>query len=409
MNGVMLLRYGDSAAPLLGPIEVTQVAIRSGSGTQDITIPGFGTPAGAFFIMTYVEATNTEETTDVFQSHGATDGTTQWVIANSASTTDVTGRRALDSAVLGVVFSTDDDFHGTAEFDSWITDGVRIDVTDASANLADKLLTVWLFRNDLDVSCGTYIPHTTNVTETVGFETNLLLLFDGSTEFNAAGSNVCVQNYGIASWDGATARQCSNASAYSTPSSIGQVIGRMDDGAALVRYTSGLVESTTSPITFGNVTSTTFDLTASANGTVATTGYLAIGGLGNVWVGALDSPTSTGVHSFTDGSVGFTPHTAIFLPTAQLDETEQTAGRAGTVAFGLATANGEACNSWRTQDNVSNEECGVIADTKAINCKTHSGAVLGIATFDSFVSDGVSVNFSSVDSFARKYIVALAG
>ena len=161
----------------MADIEVTQVACNTSNGTQDITISGFGTPKAAMFILS-LASTNGSENAPGVLAIGFTDGTKDRCISvhsedNKASSN--TARRSENACVSFDETWADDN---RAIFDSWITDGVRIDWTKAPGT-AWKL-TVVLFGgdiqnakvDDMQLSNSKDVAH--NIT-TVGFEPDFVI------------------------------------------------------------------------------------------------------------------------------------------------------------------------------------------------------------------------------------------
>ena len=118
-------------------IECTRVALATGGATQDITISGFNeTVKGAIFIATNSVTADNTPTADGDISIGMTDGTNEVVIgyhAEDAAPSANTDRWHRTDAVVYAF-----DFSGTARhafsINSFITDGVRINVDNAAAS-----------------------------------------------------------------------------------------------------------------------------------------------------------------------------------------------------------------------------------------------------------------------------------
>ena len=111
---------------------VKQVACETTDTTQDITDSGFGTPKAAFFIVVGADVNGTEDD-HCCMGVGACDGTRQWSVSgwskDNQTTTDTGMRSRGDKCV-----SFDEGGGATychAAFDQWVTDGVRIDWTNA--------------------------------------------------------------------------------------------------------------------------------------------------------------------------------------------------------------------------------------------------------------------------------------
>ncbi len=273
-----MIYFSDfGAVSTIRKIEPARVALNSGTGTQDITVSGFGTPVGAIFFLVKATTAGTE-VADARMSIGATDGTNHWCTTSSMTATGPQlGHKFATDRVAGELNPNGDTDDSVIVFDSWITNGVRVNITNDRS--AACFLVVWLIGGGATASVGTYTPSSSTTTKSPGFTTKLLFMA-GSGVASGSTSNTCVLNYGIGTWDGSTVRQCGVGMAYSTPSNIGQNVGKYRSDKILPLYTGALAELAASPVTFGNVTSTAFDLTAAGTSTIAQ-GYIAIGGLSN--------------------------------------------------------------------------------------------------------------------------------
>lgn len=105
-------------------------------GTQDITIPGFGTPQAAMFIIGRPQSMNTNDG-DRTIGVGITDGVTHYFVssfAQNAQTSTQAYRYQNENSVLALLgrFRST---QGVWDFDSWITDGVRISVNQGGGEL----------------------------------------------------------------------------------------------------------------------------------------------------------------------------------------------------------------------------------------------------------------------------------
>ena len=90
----------------MGDITTTRVLLNNTTGTQDITVSGFGTPSAAIVILQQVTANDTI-TTDAKISIGATDGATDvvnYIQSRDLSSTSSTNRRTA-TGILGVIYN----------------------------------------------------------------------------------------------------------------------------------------------------------------------------------------------------------------------------------------------------------------------------------------------------------------
>ena len=165
----------------MGAVQVTRTALSTaGSGTQDITISGFGTPTGAMFICTSA-TTNGIATSgvDTTFSVGFTDGTNSRCMAMSSQDAAVASNTARmhSNAVIAAPDVGGAIIDLQFDFNSFITDGVRLTITTPAAEA--YLCTVILFK-DTD---GLHVNHLSLGTGTApidvtspGFEPDLVLM-----------------------------------------------------------------------------------------------------------------------------------------------------------------------------------------------------------------------------------------
>ncbi len=388
------------------PIQMVRAALRITTGEQDFTIPGFGIPVGAFFVIgeAQVEATATDRCS---WSYGMADGTTSgcmsgWSQHNSA--TSNTALRATQDEIFMILDSGSGVVDAEANFVSFIPNGVRINVT-VVGNPNARLLTVYLIGGE-GVSCevNAFTPPAGNatVTYTPGFTTHGLILMNNENNWNDTGTAQNICRFGFAGYDGVDVTQCS--------------LDWQDiDNAALMdiqaRLATGKVASLRAVgdahMTMGNVTATSFDLTAGPTDLSSFVEfYMAIGcgPNGKGWAGIQDTPTTPGKHAFT--GAGFKPAFGFMVPMmVAAVNSDITDGDAGAFAFAGFSADDEFCNSWASEDVITTSNGQSISTNQAIDLEFDSGAGLKAfeATFFSFTNDGVKLNFSTVDSTVRKW------
>jgi len=147
----------------------------TGTGTKDFTKSGFGTPT--LVVVTCSKITSGSGTTaDMGGSYGAADGTNQF--ANSWSSEDAVGtsncRSNRSTSRCLTVLDTDGTTLVEAAFDSFITDGVRLDFTKVSS--AYRII-VELF-NTANADVGSFVINATSGSDTAvtapGFQPKLV-------------------------------------------------------------------------------------------------------------------------------------------------------------------------------------------------------------------------------------------
>jgi hypothetical protein len=163
---------------------VTRGSLNTSIGTMDFTVPGFGTPKAAIFVVTSADTDDTI-TANSTLAMGYTDGVNEY----AQSSTSEDGQSSVDSDRAyhksSVIFLVNGSgaLAGQAVFDSWITDGVRIDITDAF--LSGHLCHVFLFGGDGILNV-TAIKHglgstTSGNTLTLGYEPSFIFTSNGYT------------------------------------------------------------------------------------------------------------------------------------------------------------------------------------------------------------------------------------
>lgn len=174
-------------------VEIVRSTLRSTSGTQDFTFTGIGTPKAAIVIFVRTSI-NGSATTDLGFSLGMTDGTRQRVGAvaaehtGSTSTGDCYTAARTDNLIYGLDPASGAVDH-SADFDSWVTDGIRLDVTrNEGFSPPGYFVTVILFAGD-DLS--TYVDDmsTFNLTQDItdpGFEPDNVITYGVGTAFGIA-------------------------------------------------------------------------------------------------------------------------------------------------------------------------------------------------------------------------------
>ena len=387
-------------------IAVTRVAAPTSTGTQDITISGFGTCKAAFFILTW------GVTDDTVAAHaqwafGATDGTRQW--ANSSQSTDGVGftinhtRGLTDKCIF--IHNTTGGIDGEAGFSAFITDGIRIDWTDAPA--AAELLTVVLFGGD-DLSVRADVINLGAVTTAqtygdMGFEADLLICSGPNQLMDDVMVQVCHGFLGFVKNDGAggITQRCmawyeQNFLTDATPNSI-----MMEDKFGAEITAAGVQHEYTA----SNFGAAGFDFTSNASAVSDRFGFLALGLPADVdcWVGTHNSPTGTGDNSST--APGFTPQFVMLgLNANAAVDTQESDADAGVLGVSTFDDTRAYCNAIALQDAAATTNTASQSDDKAINLMDDAQNEDWLGTFSSFGATGWTINFSATDATARKWI-----
>lgn len=393
-------------------IAVTRVAANTSLGTQDITTGDLGglTPKAVLLIATRGTTDGTAVDGASFYM-GVSDGTNEWTQGyeeqhavasmNSFWNQDTTANRILtiyDGAAGGSVEST-------ANFDSFIADGVRIDWTDAPGSA--WLITAILFAGtDLTVNAGTQDLGNTgdaaiDIT-TVGFEADIVIA--AVTEDSTLQQPTI--SLGFAHNDragGVTQRGVSFAQRDTFSSSA--VVAQMRDGEFLSKTiatggldwtgaagsfdSSGFTVQLGGGRTPGNCNISWLALRLGASPVVSAKVY------------TYSTPTSTGAN--TDNTPNFEPQFVMYLANrAAVADTIETDADAGTVGVVLVDADEVYTQSNSTEDGAADSNAQSLSDD-ILNLPTHTGAAGHQATLTSMGSTGPVWNYSSVDATARLF------
>lgn len=189
--------------------EVTRFGLATGGATQDITISGFGTPKAAIFIFSDAVTDDTIANDLVF-GVGFTDGTRQncnSVYHEDGVTTTDTDRISSSSKVaIHPLLS----WHYS--FNSWITDGVRINV-DAAAGSTVLCTCILIGGSDVSNAYVNYKDDLGTGTSAVditdpGFEPDLVFM-TGVGNSSIAGTTQSIFSFGVGHNDGVDTQRVS--------------------------------------------------------------------------------------------------------------------------------------------------------------------------------------------------------
>lgn len=389
----------------MGVISIRNVrqGLATSGSTQDFTLSGFGTVKA--YIIQAARGTSNGAAPDASISYGFSDGTRSRCIGlaveHNKSPTET--RRARYNSVVAlpdVAGSNALDAH--FDHNSFITDGVRLDVTSEASSA--WLASMTLFGgSDLQVYVGELtasntVDGTASTTDP-GFEPDqVIFLIGGQGGFSdAVNPNArwwngfatnepggIVQGSWNVGWrDGRILQECAG---YPSDSYIGR---RVINGS-----TSAAFEVT-------SFDANGFTVTTRLSGNNAFLGFIALKyGGSRVWTGRVDSRTSTGIQSTT--SLNFRPRAMWMLGSATdntIDTLVNNDEEAGVFSLGVATDDEEFSSSVGISEGGANT-AGSIVDEKFVRGRTGSGAEI-IASYSSLV-DGFELDYTSVDSKAWK-------
>lgn len=378
-------------------LSVIRTTSPTSNATVDYTVAGFGTPTAALFFGCSATVDDTTASA-VHTTMGATDGTRQWV--NFGQCLDGTGtsngrNKGQDGSPNFSVYrlmtsSSTDSVAVSAEFNSWITNGVRLDWSQTGREAGMIIVLIQCtsaYASHVDVSGGGLIDITAP-----GFRPQHVIC---STEFQAAAGHF--ESYrGFAHDDGA---------------------GNVTQGCALQTFFHNLSTTETEQVIYndrvldrqsGGQPSSLQDFDANgfsvnASSTVNTTElrYLALRdnetSEGGVQVFGIGS--STGIVDYT--GYGTRAKYVLMIPTSvDAEGVNYSDNRANVQSFAILNSdNGN--DSFLTQyaeDNVSTSDCSMRygAGVKSFD-RTNDAAYSLSGTFDSGIGDGFRLNVSAAN------------
>lgn len=396
------------------------IDIGIGTGNQDFTITGIGTPTAALFFLNTAISNNTDANHFMLMM-GATDGTNHRCCITASergvATTNTWTKCVNDKPVITIDPNTGD-INGVAGFDSFITDGVRLNVSDLPP--AAYLLTCIFFVEEgsgYDVAVGDFNSDVDS-SKNIGFEPDQVFLFgvgtSASSGFTAASStagdaeasfSVGFLDNGSSDANGCVGWLHEDNQAAGGSGTFGHTVisvaNCLDDGIVAA---TDLTSSATG-----------FNISAVGGGSGNYAGFLAVKYNGNQHsAGQIASPTSTGNRAIT--GVGFQP---VFVWQLHSDRTAYESplnddGVCYAMSFLHTNANADYSLTGRIS-NAGATTTGKCKATQNSSCfvKQFSddagpGSFLS-ATLTSLDADGFTENFSTVDASARKTVYIAVG
>lgn len=387
----------------------------STSAQQDFTISGFGTPKAAILICNGSFAAGGQGGGRGL-GIGMTDGTNQFLCGTgdrpSIGTTN-TAKYHTSSHCLGFCNSNATAMQVLGDFNSFITDGIRIDFTNTPGVATFDLIGIFFNGADLSAHCGSFTSAasgggTTDVTG-VGFEPDVVFV---TGVFEPSFTNVTLNaelmmSVGVWVNDGSDTQRSICIGSEDN-------VGTSDTAARLeTTYVNFFIDgfgTTQGGISIGSADSDGFTATTVTAGNVVYS-YLALnfGGRASVHLDNFDSPTSTGVVSYEDP--GFTPQ-FIFMGSSVCEFAGTTTDAALTYSIGFAdTDGGEFAMGSQSEDNVGTTDTGNSGDARIVDVRDQGNSATDflLANLDSFDSLGYNLNWTLVDTTGyEQYVLAIS-
>ncbi len=395
-------------------VAVTRAAASTSLGTQDITTSDLGglTPKAVYLVATRATADGTAADGAGFYQ-GFTDGTNHvnqsYEDEHGQATSDVQSVTVTASPPVLIIWdgTADSGLDGYAMFDSFISDGIRIDWDDAPS--AGWLITAVFFAGTdleakvlLPLSLGDTTDGATDIS-TIGFEPDVVIPLFARTDGNFG------INLGFVHNDRAgTVTQRAIQYAERNGRATMELFATMRNDCGIMEISSGGVFDWRGE--FGSFDSSGFTVTTrNAGGNNRQMAALALrfgaSPVVSSKVYTYATPTSTG--SNTDSTPNFTPQFVMYLATrAAAASTTESDADAGPFSLIMADATETYSQSVASEDGAADSNTQSLSDDK-LNLPTHTGGAGHEATLTSMGATGPVWNFTSTDGTARQW-VALA-
>ncbi len=395
----------------MAEVAIVHKAVRTSTGLETFTVSGFGTPKAALFIITGGTVDGTA-VTHAFMGIGATDGTLQNNIAGSSKDAVVLGSTNCHSwaGTANCIGLCDPASAGgailwRASFDSWITDGVQVNVavTDGVAYLVTCILFggTGISNAYVNTVTGSAINGGTVVVSSLTFQPDFLITW-GRPNTGRPFDNFATYNQNDLSL-GFVQRGASNPHQEkslwfeefhaSNPTDMRE---QMAMGSAFGQVNAQPYLTTT------DFTSVGFTMTTNNAAASIVMGYLAVKLNGiSCKVLEFDSPTSGGSQDIT--GIGFTPQFGLTLMSAQTSINATSSDEKGEVfGVGAFTTPTQVCNMINSDDAVTTTISKSLTHSRPVFLRKDAATFMD-ATFTSFGSGTATFNYGTADGTARKW------
>jgi hypothetical protein len=380
-------------------MQVTSVAAKTTTGTQDITISGFGTPVAAIFVMSRGVTTATPADNSNL-SIGFTDGTTDQAVTSNDEHGQATSDSTRNEGAYVVFMNTE----GTATtlaaatFSSWTTDGVTINWSTVTGN-GERLMVVFFGGTDMSAKVGSTTINTagTPIDETgVGFQPDVVLgawIHDTGAGTDHQISFGCGWDNSGTVWNRSWAQHQPDANAKGNPELLFSDSFAGSDEAFGTRITLNTYDSSGFNVlpTVADADSHKFHWLALKNAG-AEAWYLA----------TYTNPTASGTDAVT--APGFKPQCVLFgISHARAVDSVEADADSASVGVGAMDGTREEAIVVTSEDNVNDTNTQSLYTVAAMEIRLETGANDDTALFSSFDANGFTLNWVSGPALARKH------
>lgn len=393
----------------------------TGTGTFDITDAtqlGGQTPVAALFITNRTTALDTEIATSGL-CIGMTDGVSQYLygqndVDNQASST--TRRRSSITDCAGAfdaVTGSTSNFETRAQFDSFITNGIRLNKSVGS--IASRGIAILFAGPSVQGKVGliatTFDDSPALDVNTVGFNPDILFMMDRDALFwNSDTSSTAdgILAFGIATRNG---EQMSFSLSQNTGAATGgNQKTRIDDNVVM-----RLMDDTGADkhvMTVSAFDGSGFSIQTAGSTTSNDIPYLAINLAGDeARLVTFTTPTSTGVVSTVSG-LDIDPAYAFGVASTKetINDSSPLSATTDSSNFAFFGFNDDVAASLSYRSNISDpSDTGDYSADEAISIGDASSPVDIVATLDTFTTGGVDMNFSNINADPKYGFMLLVG
>ncbi len=373
-------------------VATIRVAAATGGGTQTITTSKLGglTPKAAILIATWATADGTD-TDHGSLSIGLTDGTNHAVVStmdehNQANASNA--RWATNDEVVLILDPINDDVECEANFSTWVADGMDIvwGVTPPSA----FLLTVMFFAGS-DLTA--YVDDGGGSALGCGFTPDVCIGVSHRAGWADSLSTNQAMSFGVCVNDGAETQYSINTSG-ADGTTVGENALLVSDDAIIENI---FKTSTFTPSVITGFTSNGFTLTGSLFSYL----LMEFNGAFSAEIIPYTTASSTGDDAIT--GAGFKPQAAIVGvgDDAAAYDTRYNASIFSILISAIDDTD-QYANENVSKDAGENSNTHSRSDDTAIYYSDHNGSQASIASFSSFDSDGLTLNYSDVSEPSMK-------
>jgi hypothetical protein len=380
-------------------VDCVRASLNTSTGTQDITGDLSGNNPAAAILFLCGGTADGAHANDARISVGFVDGTSQYTNTMSMRhgvTTAETARYQSSNDCLVALDATTSTVEFEAEFDRWVADGIRINITNAPSS-AYYVLAVFFSGEDVSAHVNTQLGGDQDVllhVTDVGFQSDLIFFATVGTSMTAVTGNAkfCL--------GAATQTEQASLSTYSKHGDTTVVAGTICNSTRACAENDRNLDWA---LEIDNVDAAGFDMYSRDGNSGATIGYLALKfDNDSADITIIDTPTATGNDAQV---VGLQPKLVMMLMSScDAVDTIELGGDSGNIGVSMFDADSEYCCMVADDDGASTTNTSSMSDDTAVNFDSQTAANLMDASFVSMDATGFTLNYSNADGTARKWV-----